>query len=191
MNLIRGYYSVKWRQLASSHMNNSDPKAVNPTEGRRRMGTVLHRVQGFINNMWTGRNEVLHKHDKTDEHKFLSIEAAEIRHYFNQPHLLPMHDRHYCQGQVLTILRGRPSHRRRWLMRVRRARAALITEQFRQARITNFFSRLSSNKSPHQNTHDPPTTETPDSNSTNASQCRHRTNTADVYIISFQVDLRK
>ena len=157
MNLLRGFFSAKWRHLASSHMSNPDPRAVQPAEGRRRMGNVLQRVQGFIQQLWIGRNEALHKHDKFDEEKFLSLEAAEIRHYFTQPHLLPVQDQHYCQGQVLTILRGRPSYRRRWLMRVRRARAALLNDQLRQARITTYFPRLR----PHpSHAHIPSTTST-------------------------------
>ena len=138
MNLFRGYFSTKWRQLASTHTTNPDAAQQNE-DGRRRMGTVLQRVQSYIRTMWTGRNDVLHKSDKYDATKFSSLEAAEIRHYFHQPHLLSVQDRHYCQGQVLHILSGRPAYRRRWLMRVRKARAAYLKDKVRQAQITTYF----------------------------------------------------
>ena len=74
----------------------------------------------------------------------VSLEAAEIRHYFNQPHLLPVTEQHYCQGSVLKILKSRPSNRRRWLRRVRKARSELLQDQLRQSRITSFFTRTRS-----------------------------------------------
>jgi len=95
---------------------------------------------------------MLHKSDKDDENKYISLESAEIRHYFHQPHLLSVHDQHYCQGNVLTILQGRPSFRRRWLMRVRRARAALLKDQLRQSRITSYFNRTNFVRAPSETT---------------------------------------
>ena len=102
--------------------------------------------------MWIGRNETLHRRDKDDEAKFVSLEAAEIRHYFSQPHLLPVRNQHYCTGSVLHILRSSPANRRRWLRRVRRARAESINDQLRQVRITSFFTRKSNDYISHNNT---------------------------------------
>jgi hypothetical protein len=138
--LLQGYISKQWRQMASSHMLNAEAPA-QPMDGRRRLDVILHRVQGYVLNIWKGRNEMLHRKDQYDEQRFLSNEAAEIRHYFSQPHLLPVQDQHYCTGQVISILRGSPATRRRWLMRVRRARAAQLQDQLRQARITSYFHR--------------------------------------------------
>jgi hypothetical protein len=81
MNLFQGYFSTKWRQLASTHTINPEA-ALQKEDGQRRMGTVLQRVQGYIRLLWTGRNEALHTNDKYDETKFSSLEAAEIRHYY-------------------------------------------------------------------------------------------------------------
>jgi hypothetical protein len=139
-NLFRGFISSKWRDMASQHMLN--PEATpNKADGNLRSGTIIQRLQGYIQLIWKGRNDALHKCNKDDETKFLSLESAEIRHYFKQPHLLPVQDQHYCQGNVLKILQSRPSIRRRWLMRVRRARAALLKDQLRQSRITSYFNR--------------------------------------------------
>jgi hypothetical protein len=140
VNLLRGYFSTKWRDLASRNMANQDAPPTTQ-DGNCRAGTIIHRVQGYIQLMWKGRNEALHKCNTDDENKFLTLESAVIRHYFQQPHLLSVQDQHYCQGNILKILQGRPSHRRRWLMRVRRARAALLKDKLRQSRITSFFTR--------------------------------------------------
>ena len=118
----------------------NDEAHLQTSDGRRRLGVILQRIQMFVNTMWQGRNEMLHRRDKEDEAKFVSIEAAEIRHYFSQPHLLPVSNQHYCKGSVLQILRSSPANRRQWLRRVRRARADLINNQLRQARITSFFT---------------------------------------------------
>ena len=118
-------------------MTNSDAP-MSKQDGNRQSGTIIQRVQGYNQLMWKGRNDALHKCNKDDANKFLSLESAEIRHYFQQ---LPVQDRHYCQGNILKILQSRPAFRRRWLKQVRRARAALIKDQLRQSRITSFFTR--------------------------------------------------
>ena len=141
-------------------------------EGRRRMSTILLRVQGFITLIWTGRNESLHNQRQYDETKFMSLEAAEIRHYFSQPHLLPVTEQHYCQGSVLKVLQSRPSNRRRWLRRVRKARSDLLLDQLRQARITSFFTRIrTSTTHPNpQETQVPPVPDLVDHNSPQHAQ---------------------
>jgi hypothetical protein len=140
MNIFRGFFSTKWLEIASSHMISPEAAPQN-SEGHRRLGTILQRIQGYIKLVWAGRNDALHRTDSETVDKYRSLEAAKIRHYFNQPHLLAIQDQHYCQGQVINILRQRPSHRRRWLMRVRRARADLLKDKLRQAQITKFFPR--------------------------------------------------
>jgi hypothetical protein len=62
-----------------------------------RLGTIIQRVQGYIQLMWKGRHQALHKCNKDDENKFLTLESAEIQRYFHQPHLLSVQDQHYCQ----------------------------------------------------------------------------------------------
>ena len=150
LHLFRGFFSKKWSQLSECHMVSADALP-QKADGSRRMSTILLRVQGFINLIWLGRNETLHKQSKDEETKFMSLEAAEIRHYFNQPHLLPVTEQHYCEGSVLKILQSRPSNRRRWLRRVRKARSDLLLDQLRQARITSFFNRIR-DSTPHSNT---------------------------------------
>lgn len=152
LNMIRGFQSKQWRNLASTHMrDDSVPKQ--HTDGNQRISTVLQRINSFVKSIWQGRNDALHKSDKADDRLYQSLESAEIRHYFMQPHLLAAQDRHYCTGTLLQLLRHRPSIRRRWLMRVRRARATMICDQHRQARITSFFPRTKTTQTtPHEHT---------------------------------------
>jgi hypothetical protein len=142
LNAIRGFLSKKWRVLASTHMDNIEA-SVNPQDGSRRIGTVIQRIQAFVRTKWEGRNTALHKHDLYDVEKFRTLEAAEIRHYHTQPHLLQVGDQHLCSGSLIKLLRSRPAYRRRWLRRVRKARANMIQDQSRQTNITTYFSRTS------------------------------------------------
>jgi hypothetical protein len=159
LNAIRGFLSKKWKLLASTNMDNAHAP-VNTQDGTRRLGTVIQRIQAFVRLKWEGRNNALHKHNHCDAEKFRSLEAAEIRHYHTQPHLLPVGDQHYCNGPLLKLLRSRPAYRRRWLRRVRKARANMIQDQCRQATITNYFARTTTStkkdNQPTANTeHDP------------------------------------
>ena len=116
MNLLHGYITSKWKILASSHMMNSSAP-LQKSEGQQRLGVILQRIQGFVNSMWLGRNDMVHKNDTEDETRF--------KHYFTT-------NTTGCNGSVLHILRSQPAHRHRWLMRVRRARADLLLEQHLQ-----------------------------------------------------------
>jgi hypothetical protein len=142
INAIRGFLSTKWRQLAASHMSN--PEALpQEQEGHRRMSIAIHRIQDFVRTRWEGRNEALHQINQDNTAANITLEAAEISHYFNQPHLLPVGDQHYCSGSLTKLLRSRPAYRRRWLRRVRQSRATLLKSQSRQAQITTYFPRQS------------------------------------------------
>ena len=69
----------------------------------------------------------------------ISAEFSEIRHYFANPLLLPAEDRHYCSSNLDKLLRSRLSVRRRWLRRVRTARANMLKNGQSQTTIYNFF----------------------------------------------------
>jgi hypothetical protein len=72
-----------------------------------------------------------------------STESAAIRYYHSRPHLLSLRNRHYCERPLLTILKGAPASWRRWLMRVRQARANYIKDGRLQTRMTEHFNRRS------------------------------------------------
>jgi hypothetical protein len=61
---------------------------------------IVQRIQGFVRIQWEGRNNALHKHNHSDVEKFRTLEAAEIRHFHTQPHLLP------ASGRPITIVAG-------------------------------------------------------------------------------------
>jgi hypothetical protein len=108
-------------------------------DGDRQMSDVHSRVAAFVTQIWKGRNDVLHKGSINDTLIYQSLEAAEICHYFNQPHLLPVSDQHYCMGQLVKLLCSGAATRRRWLQQVRRARKDMISNTNRQTKITNYF----------------------------------------------------
>jgi hypothetical protein len=112
IHLFRGYQSTKWRKLAESHMTETTAHP-RPDDGNRRLSTIQHRINEFVTILWQGRNQALHNSAQEDTKQFHSLESAEIRHFFTQPHLLAVQDRHYCNGTLNQLLRQRPAHRRR------------------------------------------------------------------------------
>ena len=87
-----------------------------------------------------------------DVEKFRTLEAAEIRHFHSQPHLLPAGDQHYyCSGSLIKLLRSRPAYQWQWLRCVRKVRANMIQDQCRQATITTYFIQNTSTRKAHTN----------------------------------------
>ncbi len=109
LNALRGFLSIKWRVLAESHMTNQDTP-LQPQEGHRRIRTIVHRIQSFVSVRWEGRNISLHKSEQHEEARQHTLEATEIRHYFNQPHLLQASDQYYCSGSLTKLLRSQPAY---------------------------------------------------------------------------------
>ena len=137
-HMILGYLSNKWQELSASDrhpFNKSEPPA-----GKHRIQQILKALSGFTRALWLGRNDVLHKEKDSDDRKVYSIESAELRHYHTNPHLLPSTDQHYCATPLRRLLQSRPSVRRRWLRRVKAARAAFLKNGRQQQRITQYFA---------------------------------------------------
>jgi hypothetical protein len=137
MNFIRGYTAKAWRTLASTHMEHESIETL--AEGHRRMGSITQKLHELITLTWKGRNETLHKDNTNQKVLVRTLEDAEISEYFGHPDLILEHDRHYCTGSLSNVLKSKPSNRRRWLMRVRRSRAAMLQDHQRQQHITSFF----------------------------------------------------
>jgi hypothetical protein len=91
-----------------------------------------------------------------------TAESATIRYYHSRPHLLGATDRHYCERPLLSILRGSPSSRRRWIRRVRFARADYLKDGRLQTKITGYYP-LMNNGPDLSSLNDPenPTSNTP------------------------------
>jgi hypothetical protein len=136
INALRGFYSTKWRVLAESRMTNQDTP-LQPQEGHQRISTIVHRIQSFVSVRWEGRNISLHKSEQHEEARQHPRNSALF-----QSALSSTSDQHYCSGSLTKLLRSQPVYRRRWLRRVRQARADMLNDQRRQALITTYFTRI-------------------------------------------------
>jgi hypothetical protein len=136
--LLLGYLSKKWLLLAA--MDTPTPGKLNLSAGRSRTHTALKAITLMVREIWLGRNEVLHQHrDETDQ-EIYSMESAELRHYHSNPTLIQTSDQHYCRNITLTkLLHSRPSVRRRWLRRVKTARAAHLKDGKTQRQVTQYM----------------------------------------------------
>ena len=105
---------------------------------------LIHRAKS----LWEGRNQALHGTKEQELSKVYTVESAAIRYYHSRPHLLASGDRHYCKRPLLKILRGAPATRRRWLLRVRQARAAYLRDGQHQRQLTSYFNRSSRTHAP-------------------------------------------
>ena len=149
---MKGFFSRKWLHLSSANLINHDKLEMKA--GRHRLQKVLHALQDFTRTIWLGRNDALHQDKETAQTAVYSAESAEIRHYHSNPKLLPASDAHYCTNTTLDrIIRSRPSVRRRWLRRVRTARANFMKDGSLQQSITAYLQQS-------ERVHDPATART-------------------------------
>ena len=136
-SLFLGFLSKHWLILSDA-----DQARVNKSEraaGQHRIQQILSALSTFTRALWLGRNEVLHRNQDAIDTKIYSAESAELRHYHANPNLLPRSDQHYCTMPLNRLLRSRPSVRRRWLRRVKRARATFLKNGKQQQQFTQFM----------------------------------------------------
>jgi hypothetical protein len=122
---FQGFLSTHWHTLAATSLS----------------AHALLAIAIFTRTIWLGRNDALHKKTETEDSLIYSTESAEIRHYHANPNILPASDRHYCSTPLSTLIRSRPSTRRRWLQRIRTARANFIKHGSHQRSITDYVQR--------------------------------------------------
>ncbi|KAI2499411.1 hypothetical protein MHU86_15056 [Fragilaria crotonensis] len=139
MPALQGFLSTHWHTLAA--MSLSDHDKLENKAGISRTHKALTATATFTRSIWLGRNDTLHKQKETEDSLVYSTESAEIRHYHSHPQNLPASDRHYCSTPLSTLIRSRPSTRRRWLQRVRKARAMLLKHGSYQRSITQYITR--------------------------------------------------
>ena len=132
---MKGYLSIQWLHLASVDGTFS---AITPV-GRHRTQKSISALFEFSRFLWLGRNEALHSDQDQGDALVYSAESAELRHFHSDPSLLPHADRHYCVISLNRLLRSRPFVRRRWLRRVRTARANFLRDGSFQQNITKYF----------------------------------------------------
>ena len=136
---LKGFLSLTW--LCMSPINQLNHEKLDHKTGRHRIHKALHALQDFARAIWLGRNDPLHQDKETADTQVYSAESAEIRHYHSHPKLLPANDAHYCNNVTLNrLIQSRPSVRRRWLRRVRQARANFLRDGDLQKSITTYLT---------------------------------------------------
>jgi hypothetical protein len=143
-NALTGLLAVSWMEVAR-HGNRP------PWEADRSIQAGIKGLFNRAQSLWEGQNQALHGSKEQEHTKAYTVDSAAIRYYHSRPYLLAMGDRHYCKRPLLQILRGAPATRRRWLMRVRQARADYIRDGRLQRHIHSYFPPK------HPQPQDPPT----------------------------------
>jgi hypothetical protein len=151
-NAARGFLSDKWEMLASMHPTSNLP--LQAQDGRRRIINLIQDTFVLTHTIWKARNQVLHDKSQKELHQTHHLEVTEITALQSHPGQLPFGDRHHCTNTTLQrLLSSSAATRRRWLMRVRRARLRhTSTDGKRQTQMTAFFTR---SKPSHPNENNP------------------------------------
>jgi hypothetical protein len=151
-NAARGFLSDKWEMLASMHPTSFLP--LQAQDGRRRIINLIQDTFVLTHTIWKARNQVLHDKSQKELHQTHHLEVTEITALHSHPGQLPFGDRHHCTNTTLQrLLSSSAATRRRWLMRVRRARLRhTSTDGKRQTQMTAFFTR---SKPSHPNENNP------------------------------------
>ncbi len=141
-NALKGYVSVEWRYLAetSLYTNTTDNQA---GKGISILRGILLSFHQLTQQLWKGRNHVLHVSQDMELRHIHDIKAAEIRELHSKPDQIQAGDRHFCERPIETILQKAPSSRRRWLRYMRMARTPMSADGKRQLLMTSFYHPLS------------------------------------------------
>jgi hypothetical protein len=136
-NAMRGYLAKSWAHLAAIHRY--DPSKKNTRDGQGRIRNTIRDIYDMTTEIWKGRNSILHDNANKAQFHQQHMESQEIIYLHGNSQLLPPGDRYLCRQDINALLNGRPSSRRRWLNRARRARARNLTDGHHQTEITDFF----------------------------------------------------
>ena len=137
-HMLHGFLATSWHMLASIH--HTEIHRSDNSRGNQSIQQAIQYIHKFTRGIWLGCNAALHEHQDTADAKICTAESAEIRHYHDNPLLLPQHDRHYCMTPLTKLLQSKPTARRRWLRRVRLARATYVIEGRSQQTLTRYIT---------------------------------------------------
>jgi len=143
LNLLRGFLSKTWTTVASTYFQNSRVAIQTRDDGHHRISKAVRALHILTSKLWKGRNEILHQKTLAQEVNIRTTVDSEIVALQREPDKLPIHDQHYCNIPIHDLLCKSPSFKRRWLYRVREARARFQTEARNQPRITTFLTQKS------------------------------------------------
>ena len=138
----KGFLSVRWRELASQAMFQTD--STDSSKGQSRMRAIVDGIYAHNIRLWKSRNEILHSREDTDMQSIRSAETAEISKLHDQPESLCFSDRYLCSRSLDSLLRSTPATRRRWLRRVKASREMHIKDGSRQVLLTSCFPSTAS-----------------------------------------------
>ena len=142
INMFRGFLSVKWHRLASSHLGSDDGSTIiHRNDGANRVHRILKHIHTYTNDLWKGRNDVLHAADNAQAQKHLSALDTEITKLHTEADLVLSDNRFYCEMSLNRLLQGSTANKRRWLLRVKASRQRKLALQTQQPRITKYFNK--------------------------------------------------
>ena len=148
LNLLKGYISTTWHELASTDFSHPEDEPTNRDDGSHRIARVLRALQTLTHTIWIERNNALHNKQEEQSRYQKTALDAEIANYHADTAALPAADRHYCDTRLDVLLRRSPSYKRRWIYRVRRAREMFkITGASNQTKLTKYYQRSSHSSS--------------------------------------------
>ena len=149
INLFRGFLSVKWHRLASSHFDYDDESTIiHRNDGANRVHRILKNIHTYTSDIWKGRNDVLHAAENAQAQKYLSALDTEITKFHTESDLVLSDDRFYCEMSLNRLLKGSTANKRRWLIRVKKSRQRKLALQTQQPRITKYFNKNTTQRAP-------------------------------------------
>ena len=132
----KGYFSVRWRELASLAQFSGGK---DETRGIARMRNLIDAVHAHNIRLWKSRNDVLHSKDDATLAEIRSSETVELTRLHGQPEQLSSADRYLCSRSLENLLSSAPATRRRWMRRVKESRDRHERDGSRQVLLTSFF----------------------------------------------------
>jgi hypothetical protein len=98
INMLRGFLSEQWHQLASSHFNNAEgTRITHRNDGANKVHRIIKHIHSFTSDMWRG--ETKRSMEPTKKTKIVRISAIdrEIMKFHSEADLVLTDDRHYCK----------------------------------------------------------------------------------------------
>jgi hypothetical protein len=140
-NLIKGFFAKSWHVLASSYPPNKRLPPLIQDDGHHRIQQSLKALCQMVLDIWEARNHTLHKIQENTAILIRTAIDAEIAKAHAQRSDLLIADQHYCNVSLNKLLRSRPSYKRRWLHRIKKAQQQSRLAGCLQPKITAFFHR--------------------------------------------------
>ena len=137
---LKGYFTKDWGIMAQIDMHRGTRVQ---QKGETRMLIIIRALSAHIRRHWLARNESLYSPNDKNLDSIWSAETAEIKFYYDRPHLLRTGDQHYCRRSLSKLLAGSPATRRRWLRKVKQSTAELTNDGTRQTLLDKFLQYTS------------------------------------------------